>query len=164
MECYLGKRMLHACFSILLFMYKGKISRWSFKVVFLEMRILRIRQYVMWPTKCTATVICGACAKQIQRYNSSPSIRALARTCHACHFDIQLQFLTGEKLPFLTISCNFRPYWTGTLSKMMGNIKILAKALPSTRDRQNGGHCFCISVVKTRPDSPFKFLAYPARI
>ena len=31
--------MLHACFSILLFMYKGKISRWLFKVVFLEMRI-----------------------------------------------------------------------------------------------------------------------------
>ena len=31
--------MLHACFSILLFMYKGKISRWIFKVVFLEMRI-----------------------------------------------------------------------------------------------------------------------------
>ena len=44
--------MLHACFSILLFMYKGKISRWIFKVVFLEMRILRIRQYVMWPTNC----------------------------------------------------------------------------------------------------------------
>ena len=31
-------------------MYKGKISRWIFKVVFLEMRILRIRKYVMWPT------------------------------------------------------------------------------------------------------------------
>ena len=31
-------------------MYKGKISRWIFKVDFLEMRILRIRQYVMWPT------------------------------------------------------------------------------------------------------------------
>ena len=50
MECYVGKSMLHACFSILLFMYKGKILRWIFKVVFLEMRILRIRQYVMWPT------------------------------------------------------------------------------------------------------------------
>ena len=33
-------------------MYKGKISLWIFKVVFLEMRILRIRQYVMCPTKC----------------------------------------------------------------------------------------------------------------
>ena len=32
-------------------MYKSEISRWIFKVVFLEMRILRIRQYVMWPTK-----------------------------------------------------------------------------------------------------------------
>ena len=52
LECYLGKSMLHACFLILLFMYKSKISRWVFKVVFLEMRILRIRQYVMWPTKC----------------------------------------------------------------------------------------------------------------
>ena len=47
--------MLHACFSILFFIYKGKISRWIFKVVFLEMRVLRIRQYVMWPTICTYT-------------------------------------------------------------------------------------------------------------
>ena len=49
--------MLHACFSILLFMYKGKISRWIFKVVFLEMRILRIRRYVMWPTICTSIIL-----------------------------------------------------------------------------------------------------------
>ena len=31
-------------------MYKGEISWRIFKVVFLKMRILRIRQYVMWPT------------------------------------------------------------------------------------------------------------------
>ena len=52
LECYLDKPILHACFSILLFMYKGKLSRWIFKVDFLEMSILRIRQYVMWPTNC----------------------------------------------------------------------------------------------------------------
>ena len=32
LECYFGKTILHASFSILLFMYKGKISRRIFKV------------------------------------------------------------------------------------------------------------------------------------
>ena len=36
-ECYFGQTILHACFSFLLFMYKGKISRRIFKVVFLKM-------------------------------------------------------------------------------------------------------------------------------
>ena len=44
--------------------------------------------------------------------------RALARTCHACHFE-----------SFYTILAHFGPFWTGTHSKMMCNFKILTKAL-----------------------------------
>ena len=37
--------------------------------------------------------------------------RALARTRHTHHFDVQLAFLTGKKLPFLTKLYNFSPFW-----------------------------------------------------
>ena len=47
LECCFGKNIFDPCFSTLLYMYKGKISRQIFKVVFLEMHILQIRQYVM---------------------------------------------------------------------------------------------------------------------
>ena len=52
LERYLSKNILCTClFFFLRFMYKGEISWWIFKVVFLEMRILQIGQYVMGPTK-----------------------------------------------------------------------------------------------------------------
>ena len=55
-------------------------------------------------------------------------------------------FLLGKKLPFYTILDYFRPFWMGTLSKMKGNLKILAKALSDICDalqqKVPSGHCY----------------------
>ena len=63
------------------------------------------------------------------------STGALARTRHAQHLTGNFRVWRAKNYhfgPFYTILSHFWPFWMCTFSKMMGNFKILAKALVNT--------------------------------
>ena len=98
---------------------------------------------LLWVRSSHSFTIWQFCVKERKQY----TVRALARTRHAHHFD-------GKKInnfgPFYTISVHFwtfRPFLMITFSKVTGIFKILAKALYSVSKISNWHWCQCYLTV-----------------